>query len=208
MPIKFHNSLNGLSFLLFESVIFVTALQSLQLPLHHKINPFFLPPYNWTFLAGLKDEVTPCHAPCVRQRFEQLTKETFVVMWVATECVKLTLGKLNTQWRTSFIDTACLFIVNLCSSAMFIAVLYVLQTAQNENTMARAYLKISFSYFITYLFTCGTEPFLRSCQLGSHSRTSQDFMEHVDLLPCSQEPSTGPYPEPDRSSPYHPIISL
>jgi hypothetical protein len=27
-------------------------------------------------------------------------------------------------------------------------------------------------------------------------------------LPCSQEPSTGPFPEPDRSSPYHLILSL
>jgi hypothetical protein len=26
--------------------------------------------------------------------------------------------------------------------------------------------------------------------------------------PCSQEPSTGPYPEPVRSGPYHPILSL
>jgi hypothetical protein len=24
---------------------------------------------------------------------------------------------------------------------------------------------------------------------------------------CSQEPSTGPYPEPDQSGPYHPILS-
>jgi hypothetical protein len=27
-------------------------------------------------------------------------------------------------------------------------------------------------------------------------------------LPCSQEPSTGPYPEPDNTGPYHPILSL
>jgi hypothetical protein len=27
-------------------------------------------------------------------------------------------------------------------------------------------------------------------------------------LPCSQEPSTGPYPEPDQSNPYHPILFL
>jgi hypothetical protein len=49
------------------------------------------------------------------------------------------------------------------------------------------------------------EPFLRSCQLGNHSRTSQRCMGPEGLLPPSQEPSTGPYHEPDRSNPHHPI---
>jgi hypothetical protein len=56
--------------------------------------------------------------------------------------------------------------------------------------------------------THGAEPFLRSRQLCSYSRSSQHFIEPEVSLPCSQETSTGPYPEPDQSSSYHPILSL
>jgi hypothetical protein len=33
-------------------------------------------------------------------------------------------------------------------------------------------------------------------------------MEPEGSLPCSQEPSTGHYPEPDQFNPSHPILSL
>jgi hypothetical protein len=49
---------------------------------------------------------------------------------------------------------------------------------------------------------------VRSCQLCSYSRTSQHFTEPERSLLCSQETSIGPYPEPDQSSPYHPILFL
>jgi hypothetical protein len=55
--------------------------------------------------------------------------------------------------------------------------------------------------------THGAERFLRSCQLCS-SRNSQYFMEPKGSLLCSKEPSTSPYPEPDQSNQYHPILSL
>jgi hypothetical protein len=51
-------------------------------------------------------------------------------------------------------------------------------------------------------------PFLRSRQLCSYSRLSQHFMQSEGSLPCSQQPSTGPYPKPDQTSPYHPVLSL
>jgi hypothetical protein len=31
------------------------------------------------------------------------------------------------------------------------------------------------------------------------------FMENEGLLPCSQEPATSPYPEPDESNPHIPF---
>jgi hypothetical protein len=37
------------------------------------------------------------------------------------------------------------------------------------------------------------EAFLRSRHLSSYSRISQQFMEPEGSLPCTQEPSTGPY---------------
>jgi hypothetical protein len=61
---------------------------------------------------------------------------------------------------------------------------------------------------LCYLLTRGAEPFLRSRQLCSPSRTLQHFMEPEGSIPCSQESSTGPYPEPYQSSPHHPILSL
>jgi hypothetical protein len=47
---------------------------------------------------------------------------------------------------------------------------------------------------------------LRSQQSLSHSN-SQYFTEPDDSLPCSQEPATGLYPEPDESTP-HPRYNL
>jgi hypothetical protein len=62
--------------------------------------------------------------------------------------------------------------------------------------------------FLHYSLTYWAESFLRSCQLCSHWRISQHFMEPEDSLPYSQEPSTGLHSEPDRSSPYYPVLSL
>jgi hypothetical protein len=51
-------------------------------------------------------------------------------------------------------------------------------------------------------------PFFISRQLYSYSENSQNFTEPEGSLPCSQELSTYPYPQPDQSRPYHLILSL
>jgi hypothetical protein len=49
--------------------------------------------------------------------------------------------------------------------------------------------------------------FLRSLQLCSSSRTSQQFVEAEGSLPCSQKLSAVPYPERDQSNRLHSDIS-
>lgn len=39
-------------------------------------------------------------------------------------------------------------------------------------------------------------------------KNSSPFMELECLIPCSQEPTTGPYSEPDESSPHSPTRSI
>jgi hypothetical protein len=63
------------------------------------------------------------------------------------------------------------------------------ETAAFWRAATHCILKV---HSLTYLLTYGAEPFLRNCQLCSHSRTSQRFMETERSLPCSQEHSTGP----------------
>jgi hypothetical protein len=58
------------------------------------------------------------------------------------------------------------------------------------------------------IYLDGTEHYSRDPQLLDHSIVSQDFMEPEGSIPNSQELSTCPYPEPDQSSPQHPIPPL
>jgi hypothetical protein len=63
-------------------------------------------------------------------------------------------------------------------------------------------------FFIKFVNTLVAELSLRRRQSPSYLRILQHFMEPEGSLPCSQEPAIGPYPQPDQSGPYHPILSL
>jgi hypothetical protein len=61
---------------------------------------------------------------------------------------------------------------------------------------------------ITYFLTYGAEPSSEAANCAATQELPSIFKEPEGSSPCSQEPSTGPYPQPDRFSPYHPILSL
>jgi hypothetical protein len=61
-------------------------------------------------------------------------------------------------------------------------------------------------YACNYLH--GTGPFFRSHQPLKYSRISQYFMEPEASLACSQQSSTSPYPQPNKPSPYRPLLFL
>jgi hypothetical protein len=63
-------------------------------------------------------------------------------------------------------------------------------------------------FSLPHSLTHGAEPFLRSRQLCSYSRTSQHFYGTQRFITALHKPSTGPYPEPNRSNPYNPILPL
>jgi hypothetical protein len=95
----------------------------------------------------------------------------------------------------------------------------VLLSTQHSNTLNLCSLlnvrdQVSYPYSITgkivtkQTISMKLTPFLTDSHLCSYSRTFQHFMEPEVSLPCSQEPSNWPYPEPDQSSLYCPILSL
>jgi hypothetical protein len=51
------------------------------------------------------------------------------------------------------------------------------------------------------------EHYSRDPYLLEHSIVSQHFIEPEGSVPNSQELSACPYPEPDQSSPHHPILT-
>jgi hypothetical protein len=65
-------------------------------------------------------------------------------------------------------------------------------------------LSLCITYLLTYLLTYSWSWALLE------EPTIQQLLKNfpAGLFPCSQEPSSGPYPEPDQSNPSHPIISL
>jgi hypothetical protein len=68
---------------------------------------------------------------------------------------------------------------------------------------AFAFSVVIMSYLLTEL-----RPSWEAANCAAIQEIPSNFKEPKGSSPCSQEPSTGPYPEPVRSSPYHPILSL
>jgi hypothetical protein len=73
-----------------------------------------------------------------------------------------------------------------------------------ENSSETLKFSLTARCYIPTNWLHGAEPFLRSRQICSYLRASQNFTETEGLLPRSQDP----YRQPNRSSPYHFILSI
>jgi hypothetical protein len=78
----------------------------------------------------------------------------------------------------------------MCQSVLFI--LHVKSILVRGCSICRFCMTTYVHTYATYLLTYGAEPFLRSHQLCSPSRTPQHFIELEGSIPCSQEPSRNP----------------
>jgi hypothetical protein len=65
-----------------------------------------------------------------------------------------------------------------------------------------------FTYTITSSNSMEQSPSREADSRSAQSRNSSPYMESEGLLLCSQEPVTGPCPEPDESSPHPHILFL
>jgi hypothetical protein len=74
--------------------------------------------------------------------------------------------------------------------------------------MRKAELKNQKPYILVLTNSTEQSP---SWEADSHSASQQNsrpFMEPEGSLQCSQQPATGPYPEPDASNPQLPTLFL
>jgi hypothetical protein len=80
---------------------------------------------------------------------------------------------------------------------------------QGLSTRTSWLIASSFTDCIKILTSLLTElsPSWGAVNCAAPQESPQHFMEPEGSIPCSQEPSTGPYPEPYQSNPLHPIRS-
>jgi hypothetical protein len=78
---------------------------------------------------------------------------------------------------------------------------------QGQNVVSEQKMAF-FNIEILSFKLCEAEYHSTAHQLCSHSIVSQNFTESEGSLPHSQQLFTFPYPEPDQSTPHHPILTL
>jgi hypothetical protein len=146
------------------------------------------------------------------------------LIYTSSESIWISSPKLKSDFPQKVSDSNSIFvssrpIVIICPAHLFFFDMMILIIFCEEYYGAAHYWfeeYTRFGYSITepahWINTNnrlqGDKPFLKTRQLCSYSTISQHFMKPWCSLPCSQEFSTGPYAEPDQSSPHNPILSL
>jgi hypothetical protein len=104
---------------------------------------------------------------------------------------------LHLKLYDTFITNTIKWLLNFHASNKFLKLL-------SEKSLS----VLQFFLFVFQSLSHGAVPFSWNRYLCSYLRSCQHFMVPEASISCLQDPSIGSYPEPDPSSPYHPILSL
>jgi hypothetical protein len=77
---------------------------------------------------------------------------------------------------------------------------------KTNPTLRSCYSFCLLTYLLTYLST-ELSPSWEAANFVAIEEIPSNVKEPEGSSPCSQEPSTNPYPKPVQSNPYHPILS-
>jgi hypothetical protein len=89
----------------------------------------------------------------------------------------------------------------------FAETLVHIQTTQRYIPDGSNFNNYHYENLKSYLLT-KVSPSWEAANCAAIQEIPSNFKEPEGSSPCSQEPSNGPYPQPVRSSPYPPILSL
>jgi hypothetical protein len=99
-------------------------------------------------------------------------------------CIKAFLETVNTKIYYK-IDIKALILSFIFYIPLHVSICRHLHQVMFKYISVITELSVNMSHITYSLITHEAEPYLRSCQLCSYSRTSQHFMEPEGSLPCS-----------------------
>jgi hypothetical protein len=153
-------------------------------------------------------DTSPCRSLIVNRRFEGICR-LHLQGWRINQACYLLYVRVLLVLFFHHEDRGDMFLRNVGIPSTDYTALYTKRWDSSWPTLSESqllYNKLAEEQCRVSNSLRGAQCFFSSRQLLSYSRMSQNSMQPGGSLLCSQEPSSGTYPEPDESSPCYPTI--